>query len=229
MKVGLLCAMKSEFDQLLPYLHETARHEAAKTTVIEGDVNGMPVVLAATGIGKVNAGITAQLLIDRFNVTHMIMVGVAGGMDPRLGIHALAFSERLIQHDIVSSFLRYRSGVADGYYPGDPMLLSACRKLNDAGAFLYPTFFGDMVSGDQFIAQEGRQEILDAWHPLCVDMESASAAYTCYVNEIPFLAIRAMSDTEAESGEESFNAHEISAADAAASAAGALLRELSAH
>ena len=177
MKIGLLCAMKSEFDQLLPYLHETARHEVAKTTVIEGDVNGLPVVLAATGICKVNAGITAQLLIDRFAVTHMIMVGVAGGMDPRLGIHALAFSERLAQHDVTSAFLRHRGGIADGYYPGDPMLLSACHRLNERGAFLYPAFFGDMVSGEQFIAQEGRQEIVDAWHPLCVDMESAAAAF----------------------------------------------------
>ena len=42
MKIGLLCAMKTEFDQLLPYLHETARHDVAKTTVIEGDVNGLP-------------------------------------------------------------------------------------------------------------------------------------------------------------------------------------------
>ena len=226
MKIGLLCAMKSEFDQLLPYLHETARHEVAKTTVIEGDVNGLPVVLAATGIGKVNAGITAQLLIDRFAVTHMLMVGVAGGMDPRLGIHALAFSERLVQHDMTPAFLRHRGSIADGYYPGDPMLLSACRRLNERGAFLYPAFFGDMVSGEQFIAQEGRQELIDAWHPLCVDMESAAAAYACFVNDVPFLAIRAMSDTGEESGEASFSAHEISAADAAAGAAGALLREL---
>ena len=176
MKIGLLCAMKTEFDQLLPYLHETAQHEVAKTTVIEGDVNGLPVVLAATGVCKVNAGITAQLLIDRFAVTHIIMVGVAGSMDPRLGIHALAFSQRLAQHDVNVAWLRHRGGIAHGYYPGDEMLLSVCHKLNERGAFLYPVFFGDMVSGEQFIAQEGRQEIVDAWHPLCVDMESAAAA-----------------------------------------------------
>ena len=114
MKIGLLCAMKTEFDQLLPYLRETARHEVAKTTVIEGDVNGLPVVLAATGVCKVNAGITAQLLIDRFAVTHIIMVGVAGSMDPRLGIHALAFSQRLAQHDVNVAWLRHRGGIADG-------------------------------------------------------------------------------------------------------------------
>lgn len=229
MKIGLLCAMKSEFDQLLPYIQVKAQHDIAKTTVIEGEVNGMPVVLAATGICKVNAGITAQLLIDRFETTHIVMVGVAGGMDSRLGIHALAFSERLVQHDVTSYFLRHRGGIADGYYPGDPMLLDVCRRLAAQGAFAYPAFFGDMASGEQFIDQEGRQQIIDAWHPLCVDMESAAAAYACFVNDIPFMAIRAMSDTGDESGEDSFSEHEISAADAAASAAGALLRELAAH
>ena len=82
-----------------------------------------------------------------------------------------------------------------------------------------------MVSGEQFIAEEGRQEIIDAWHPLSVDMESAAAAHACYLNGVPFLAIRAISDT-AESGPEAFEVNEISAADAAASAAREVLKAL---
>ena len=79
-----------------------------------------------------------------------------------------------------------------------------------------------MVSGEQFIAEEGRQEIIDAWHPLCVDMESAAAAHACFANDIPFMAIRAVSDT-AETGEKGFEENEISAADAAAAAAAQVL------
>ncbi|MBQ7519637.1 MAG: 5'-methylthioadenosine/S-adenosylhomocysteine nucleosidase, partial [Clostridia bacterium] len=199
MKIGLLCAMKSEFDQLTPYLHITRETDIARTTVLEGDIDGLAVVIAATGICKVNAAITAQLLIDKFDVTHILMVGVAGGMDPRLGVHALAFSERLAQHDVNWQWLRHRPAPAEGYFPGDPMLLSVCKKLAEDGKFLYPAFFGTMVSGEQFIAEEGRQEIIDAWHPLCVDMESAAAAHACMANDIPFLAIRAISDT-AETG-----------------------------
>lgn len=225
MKIGLLCAMKSEFDQLTPYLHITRETDVARTTVLEGDIDGLAVVIAATGICKVNAAITAQLLIDRFDVTHILMVGVAGGMDPRLGVHALAFSERLAQHDVNWQWLRHRPAPAEGYFPGDPMLLSVCKKLAEDGKFLYPAFFGTMVSGEQFIAEEGRQEIIDAWHPLCVDMESAAAAHACMANDIPFLAIRAISDT-AETGAQGFEDNEISAADAAASAAAAVLKAL---
>lgn len=225
MKIGLLCAMKSEFDQLTPYLHITRETDVARTTVLEGDIDGLAVVIAATGICKVNAAITAQLLIDRFDVTHILMVGVAGGMDPRLGVHALAFSERLAQHDVNWHWLRHRPAPAEGYFPGDPMLLSVCKKLAEDGKFLYPAFFGTMVSGEQFIAEEGRQEIIDAWHPLCVDMESAAAAHACMANDIPFLAIRAISDT-AETGAQGFEDNEISAADAAASAAAAVLKAL---
>ncbi len=225
MKIGLLCAMKSEFDQLTPYLHITKETDIARTTVLEGDIDGLAVVIAATGICKVNAAITAQLLIDKFDVTHILMVGVAGGMDPRLGVHALAFSERLAQHDVNWQWLRHRPAPAEGYFPGDPMLLGVCKKLAEEGKFLYPAFFGTMVSGEQFIAEEGRQEIIDAWHPLCVDMESAAAAHACMVNDIPFLAIRAISDT-AETGAQGFEDNEISAADAAASAAAAVLKAL---
>ena len=225
MKIGLLCAMRSEFDQLTPYLHITKETEIARTAVLEGDIDGLPVALAATGICKVNAAITAQLLIDKFDVTHILMVGVAGGMDPRLGVHALAFSERLAQHDVNWQWLRHRPAPVEGYFPGDPMLLSVCKKLAADGKFLYPAFFGTMVSGEQFIAEEGRQEIIDAWHPLCVDMESAAAAHACMANDIPFLAIRAISDT-AETGAQGFEDNEISAADAAASAAAAVLKAL---
>ena len=225
MKIGLLCAMKSEFDQLTPYLHITKETDIARTTVLEGDIDGLAVVIAATGICKVNAAITAQLLNDKFDVTHILMVGVAGGMDPRLGVHALAFSERLAQHDVNWQWLRHRPAPAEGYFPGDPMLLSVCKKLAEDGKFLYPAFFGTMVSGEQFIAEEGRQEIIDAWHPLCVDMESAAAAHACMANDIPFLAIRAISDT-AETGAQGFEDNEISAADAAASAAAAVLKAL---
>lgn len=225
MKIGLLCAMKSEFDQLTPYLHITKVTDIARTTVLEGDIDGLAVVIAATGICKVNAAITAQLLIDKFDVTHILMVGVAGGMDPRLGVHALAFSERLAQHDVNWQWLRHRPAPAEGYFPGDPMLLGVCKKLAEEGKFLYPAFFGTMVSGEQFIAEEGRQEIIDAWHPLCVDMESAAAAHACMANDIPFLAIRAISDT-AETGAQGFEDNEISAADAAASAAAAVLKAL---
>ena len=228
MKIGLLCAMKSELDQLAPYLNITKQTVIARTVVLEGDIDGLPVALAATGICKVNAGITAQLLIDKFNVTHIIMAGVAGGMDPRLGVHALAFSERLAQHDLNWQWLRHRPMPENGYFPGDPHLLDICKRLNAAGAFLYPAFFGTMVSGEQFIAEEGRQEIIDAWHPLCVDMESAAAAHACLANDIPFLAIRAISDT-AETGAAGFEENEISAADAAASAANAVLKALAAE
>lgn len=226
MKIGLLCAMQSEFEQLLPWLHIEKKTEIARTVVLEGDVDGMPIALAATGICKVNAAITAQMLIDRFGVTHMMMVGVAGGMDTRLGVHALAFSERLAQHDVNPVWLQHRPAPEQGYFPGDEMMLDVCRQLEKDGKFLYPAFFGTMVSGEQFITDEGRQEIIDAWHPLCVDMESAAAAHACFANGIPFMAIRAVSDT-AETGHEGFEKNEVSAAYAAASAAGTALKALS--
>ena len=226
MTIGLLCAMKSEIESVIAHLTIEKETEVARTTVMEAHIGDLHIVAAATGICKVNAAITAQLLIDRWQVERIIMVGVAGGMDPRLGVHALAFSERLAQHDVDPGMLRHRPTPDAGYFPGDEKLLDICRRLNDEGKLLYPAFFGTMVSGEQFIVQEGRQQIIDAWHPLCVDMESAAAAHACYANGIPFMAIRAMSDTGDESGMDSFERNEVSAAEAAAGAAAALLEAL---
>ncbi len=226
MTIGLLCAMKSEIESVIAHLTIEKETEIARTTIMEAHIGKLHIVAAATGICKVNAAITAQLLIDRWQVDRIIMVGVAGGMDPRLGVHALAFSERLAQHDVDPGMLRYRPVPDAGYFPGDEKMLGICRRLNDEGKLLYPAFFGTMVSGEQFIVQEGRQLIIDAWHPLCVDMESAAAAHACFANGIPFMAIRAMSDTGDESGMDSFERNEVSAAQAAASAAAALLEAL---
>lgn len=227
MKIGLMTAMNSELDALLPHVYHQTVREAAGLTIHEGDIDGLPVALCAGGICKVNAALAAQTLISAFGVTHVIMAGIAGGIDPRLGVHALAFSQRLAQHDADPDiFRRYRPFVQDGWFPGDSGMLAVCRALNERNAFLYPAFFGDMVSGEQFIDQNGRQEIIARWHPLCVDMESAAAAHACYVNGVPFIAIRAMSDTGDESGAAAASAHEYTAAQAASSAAISLIREM---
>ena len=80
MKIGLLCAMKSELGQLTPHLQISQETTVGRITVFEGEIDGLPVAIAASGISKVNAAVTAQILIDRFDVTHVIMVGVAGGI-----------------------------------------------------------------------------------------------------------------------------------------------------
>lgn len=90
------------------------------------------------------------------------------------------------------------------YFKGDNSLLEICKKILDENAFTQKIYFGKIVTGEAFINNDMREEIIHNFNPLCVDMETGSIAHVCYVNKIPFLAVRSITDTENESGIEVF-------------------------
>jgi adenosylhomocysteine nucleosidase len=73
-------------------------------------------------------------------------------------------------------------------------------------------YIGRIITGEAFITQNERKSLIENFDPLCVDMESASVAHTCYVNNIPFIVIRSMSDNADESGSETFDSNMETAA-----------------
>ncbi len=81
----------------------------------------------------------------------------------------------------------------------------------DKNTFTQKIFFGRIVTGEAFISNNGRTEIISKYHPLCVDMETASIAHVCYVNNVPFIAIRSITDTEDQCGVEVFEKNCVSA------------------
>lgn len=98
------------------------------------------------------------------------------------------------------------------YFKGDENLLSLSRIVAEKGMFSQGIYFGRIVTGEAFINEVGRREIIEKYNPLCVDMETASIAHVCYANSIPFLAIRSITDTETDSGIETFEVNCVSAA-----------------
>ena len=96
-------------------------------------------------------------------------------------------------------------------FNADSELINVCKGMVIKNAFIQKIYFGKIVTGEAFISEEGRDVIKSRYAPLCVDMESASIAHVCYVNNIPFLAIRTITDTEENSGIEVFEENCISA------------------
>ncbi len=90
------------------------------------------------------------------------------------------------------------------YFKADSKLVELCRSMIDKNTFTQKILFGRIVTGEAFISDNGRTEIISKYHPLCVDMETASIAHVCYVNNVPFIAIRSITDTEEECGIEAF-------------------------
>ena len=205
MKIGIICASENE---LAPFLDDFQEHsvvEKAKLKIHIGKIGEHDVVLLYCGVCKVNAAIAAQIVIDDFNVDAIINAGVAGGMDRRLGILDTVVSTEVAYHDVASEILtEYHPWMKSVFFAADDNLLKIAKDVAERIQTKGKIYFGRMVTGEAFISDDGRQEIMDAFNPLSVDMETGSIAHVCYANSIPFLAIRSITDTADHSGSEFF-------------------------
>lgn len=198
-KVGIIGAMDEEIASIQAAVEITCREVLAGMEFLTGTLGGKEVVLVKCGIGKVNAGICAQILITRFAVTRIINTGVAGAIDSSLKIGDIVISTDAVQHDFDATPIGFARGEVPytGLYafPADEKLrneaLDAVQHAAD-GAKVYE---GRICSGDQFIASgEKKHEILKYFGGLCCEMEGAAVAQVCYLYQVPFVIIRAISD-----------------------------------
>ena len=201
MRVGIICAGDEEVAPFLPMIGECRTREKTMLKFYEGQINGVDIVILFSGVCKVNAAIATQILIDTFGVNMIINAGTAGGMAKELDILDTVISTEVAYHDVAPDILtEFHPWMESVYFQADPQLLKlskqAVSKVNVAGK----VYWGRMVTGEAFIADEGRQAINEQFSPLSVDMETASIAHVCYVNNVPFIAIRSITDTATHSG-----------------------------
>lgn len=201
MKIGIIGPSE---DEIMPFIEELTskeKEDKAMLTFYKGKYKAIDVVALYCGVCKVNAALATQILIDKFHVTHIILTGVAGAIDNRLNIGDTVISTKVSYHDVNEDILtEYHPWMKQDYFKGDSSLIDLCKDIK-AESNIY---FGKIVTGEAFISDKGRKEIIEKFNPLCVDMETGSVAHVCYVNKIPFLAIRSITDTETECGVDVF-------------------------
>ena len=202
MKIGVLGAVDNEIMPFIRSMSHTVIKETAKLRFHIGQYADIDVVALSCGVCKVNAAIASQILIDLHEVSHIIMVGVAGAIDETLHIFDTVVSTEIAYHDVDDNILTcYHPFMQKSWFEGDKELVD---RIIHANADHRAVIAGKIVTGETFIEQSGRDRIIKKFDPLCVDMETASVAHVCYVNSIPFAAIRSMSDTPHESGIDAF-------------------------
>lgn len=215
-KIGILCAGDEE---LAPFFKLISFFETVERAMVKfhiGKLYGLEIVAAYSGVCKVNAAIAAQVMIDTFHVTHLLNGGTAGAMAERVKLFDTIISEQAIYHDVAEDILtEFHPWLKESAFPMGKELLAAAKAYSLTVPEV-PIRFGKVATGEQFIEEEKRAEINQKYSPLSVDMETASMAHVCYVNRIPFLSIRTITDTPEESGIETFEkncqaASEISA------------------
>lgn len=226
-KTVILCAFDTESKPFLAALTQTGVSTHAMFTVHEGVLDGVEVILACCGVCKVNAAIAVQALIDRFDISRVIMSGTAGGIDRRLRIGDTVVSTEMVYHDVQPDILtKTRPFLSEPYFRADAALITACQRAVDNIPAGHTVYFGRMVTGEAFISTEGREDIIERFNPLCVDMETAAAAHACHVNGVPFIAVRSITDTEDDVGLGSFYQNAVMASERSFLVVRALLTEL---
>lgn len=215
MKVGILCAGDTEFLPFQKYLEEETVTKKAMLSFHQGKIGSVPVVALYSGVCKVNAAIAAQLLIDVFQTDVIINAGTAGGIDEGVRLFDTVVADGMAYHDVADDILtEFHPWLPSIYFAPSQKLLELMRTYSKS--VKYRILFGTAVTGEAFVENDRRREIAEKYHPLTVDMETAAIAHVCYVNEIPFLSARTVTDTARHDGIENFEkncerASEISA------------------
>ncbi len=172
----------------------------------EGTIGNTEVVVVRSGIGKVNAGICVQILIDLFNVTHVINTGIAGSLNADINIGDIVLSTDACYHDVDVTVFGYKKGeipqIGAATFEADKELREKAKASIKKAAPDIGVFEGRVCSGDQFISSaEVKDAIIKEHGGLCTEMEGAAIAQASYLNNTPFLIIRAISD-KADGGAE---------------------------
>lgn len=229
-KIGIIGAMDLEVETLQNNMKVSRSFIKAGMTFNEGILNGADVVVVKCGIGKVNAGICVQILADVFQVTHIINTGVAGSLRSEINIGDIVISKDALYHDMDVRVFGYQLGevpqIGRLSFEADEhmqkLAKDICEKVNPE----INVFSGRVVSGDQFISsKEIKDKLIENFDGFCTEMEGAAIAHGSYLNEIPFVIIRAISDKADDSAEEDYPTFEKKAAQHCAK----LVQELVSH
>lgn len=210
--IGIIGAMEEEVALLKNSTEIVSAKNIVGTDFFMGKMFGKSVVIVRCGIGKVNAAICTQVLIDMYGVDYIINTGVAGSVYKDLSIGDIVISNDLLQHDFDTSPTGDPLGVIprlhESTFKADEELVRIAEAAGKEALQNQNIFVGRIATGDQFISNSNDKErIWNNFKPYCVEMEGAAIAQVCYLNKIPFVVIRTMSDSADEKAYDNFANH----------------------
>lgn len=198
-RLGIIGAMDIEVEQIKESMQSVTTERCMGMEFHSGTLCGLPAVAVVCGMGKVNAALCTCVLIEHFDVTHIVNTGVAGSLDSRIDIGDLVISTEAVEHDMDVSPLGYALGQVPGMdvltFPTDDRMLAMVRSIAESVAPNIGVHEGPVASGDVFVSSAASKDrIVDTFGALCCEMEGAAIAHACYLAGVPVAIARTISD-----------------------------------
>lgn len=197
--IGIIGAMDEEVAQIVEVMDIEKTEEKAGMTFRSGKLSGKDVVIVRSGIGKVNAAVCTQILADDFHADYVINTGIAGSLKSKIDIADIVISSDVLHHDMDATAFGYPLGQVPRMdtlsFKADEHLIQVAEESCAVAVPDIGVHVGRVVSGDQFIsAKDVKEKIEKNFDGYCTEMEGAAIAHTAYLNKIPFVILRAISD-----------------------------------
>ncbi len=191
--IGIICPCRQELAPFLKDINKKEEIQIRSLRFFAGNIAGRDVILCNCGIGKVNSAVSTQIMIDHFDVGAVIVSGTAGGLDERVALFDTVICDTAVYHDLMPDCLRIEAP-----YMEEAVFKADCSLTEQLVGAKYVR--GRIASGDSFIDKEDRMRIAEKTGAVCADMETAAIAHCCFINEIPFAAVRTITDTIGHEG-----------------------------
>ncbi len=197
--IGIIGAMDEEVNNIVESMVIDKTEEKAGMKFNKGTLAGKDVVIVRSGIGKVNAAVCTQILCDDFNVDYVINTGIAGSLKNEINIGDIVVSSDVVHHDVDATGFGYQVGQIPRMdtlgFAADKKLIELAKESCKKVVPEIEVFEGRVVSGDQFISDKSVKETISAnFDGFCTEMEGAAIAQAAYLNKVPFVILRAISD-----------------------------------
>ena len=208
-KIAIIVAVDQELAAMKQKLDKIEEKKLRDLTYYEGTINNKEYILIKSGIGKVNAARTTQMLIDTFELDYIINIGSAGSLNDDLDIGDIVIGEELVQHDFDTTAFGDEKGYITGagkIFKSNEVLVQKYKEYSLENDLNYKIIAGTIASGDIFLTEKNMKEkIRSKFGADCVEMEGAAIAQICMLNKVPFIVIRSISDKPNGSNQMDYN------------------------
>lgn len=207
-RTGIISAMPVELEGLVETLGAKPAELPGFYKIYEGKAGGGDVVLACSGIGKVNAAACAQKLIDRCAVDAVINMGIAGGIAEGLHTLDVVIGSEVLYHDFTPAELLEKYYPFTGRFRCDERLTRIAGEVCASCPEVEHYRLGRVASGDCFVEGEEVRGRIRELGGACCEMEGAAIGHVCHMSGVPFLIIRTISDLADEGAKMSYEEFE---------------------